>query len=471
MKKSFGKRNHMSKNFHKTPYNIKDDNNIQSNVNEFIFDSSDNNNVKDPPIWMTPETKEIKDNKKRFNKEILDYVYYIIPNDETLSKCQETIDLLVKIIKKNKPSWQVILFGSYSQNIPTIFSDIDILIVCDYNKDFQLKEMYNLMNILKDEKFCDKIKLVKANVPIIKSTCSITGINLDISINKENGIHAIEVVKKILKKYKILKPSVIILKILLKKFELNESSTGGMGSFLLFHLLYFFFIYKFKIKKSEEKNEYSPDFKVSPEKIISNNILDKKEIVNFDLNYDIKRDEKNKGNENNIKIENLTINEENKLKDESSLIKKENKTNDHNNNYKNLGNNNDENSKDDDNINNNDNQKEKENDDNYKDIGEFILSFLKFYGYEFDYINKGFSLNDNYFGKIFNKEERNDIKYNKNLCVESIIEKGRDIGFPCYNYETIKNLFKAVYNKINSEFEKNNCSIFQSLGFPTNKEN
>ena len=434
MKKSFGKRNHKSKNFHKKPYNIKDDNNIQSNINEFIFDSRDNNNVKDPPIWMTPETKEIKDNKKRFNKEILDYVYYIIPNDETLSKCQETIDLLVKIIKKNKPSWQVIVFGSYSQNIPTIFSDIDILIVCDYNKDFQLKEMYNLMNILKDEKFCDKIKLVKANVPIIKSTCSITGINLDISINKENGIHAIEVVKKILKKYKILKPSVIILKILLKKFELNESSTGGMGSFLLFHLLYFFFIYKFKIKKSEEKNEYSPDFKVSPEKIISNNILDKKEIVNFDLNYDIKRDEKNKGNENNIKIENLTINEEN-------------------------------------NINNNDNQKEKENDDNYKDIGEFILSFLKFYGYEFDYINKGFSLNDNYFGKIFNKEEKNDIKYNKNLCVESIIEKGRDIGFPCYNYETIKNLFKAVYNKINSEFEKNNCSIFQSLGFPTNKEN
>ena len=470
MKKSFGKKNNVGKNFHKKLFDSKNINNTQNNVNEFIFDSNDNNNNEKVPIWMNPETKEIKDNKRRFNKEIIDFVYYIIPNDEILTKCQETIDLLIKIIKKNKPNWQVIVFGSYSQNIPTIFSDIDILIICDYNKDFQLKEMYNLMNILKDEKFSDKIKLVKAKIPIIKTTCSITGINLDISMNKENGFHAIEVVKKILKKYKILKPSLILFKILLKKFSLNESSTGGMGSFLLFHLLYFFFIHKFKIKNSEEKNEYSPDFKVLPENIINNNILDRKAIINFDLNYDIKSDESNKENENNIKIENLTINEENKLKDECNSIKIENKINDYNNNYKNLGNNN-KNFKDDDNINNNDTRKEKDIYDNYMDIGGFILSFLQFFGCEFDYINKGFSLNDNYFGNIFNKEERNDIQHNKNLCVESIIEKGRDIGFPCYNYETIKNLFKAVYNKINSEFEKNNCSILQSLGFPTNKEN
>ena len=100
-------------------------------------------------------------------------------------------------------------------------------------------------------------------------------------------------------------------------------------------------------------------------------------------------------------------------------------------------------------------------------IGEFILLFLKYFGYKFDYKNNGISLNDDNFGKIFVKNERPDIKYNNNLCVESIIEKGLNVAKSCYNYEKIVNFFKAVYEKINSELEKNNLSILQSLGFPT----
>ena len=46
------------------------------------------------------------------------------------------------------------------------------------------------------------------------------------------------------------------------------------------------------------------------------------------------------------------------------------------------------------------------------------------------------------------------------------MEKGRDIGKSCFNYNKIVNLFKAVYDKINSEYQNNTCSILQSLGFP-----
>ena len=378
MRKAFAKKNPKNKYF--------THNNNQNSNDEFIFDTN-NENEKGTPIWMKPETKEIKNISERFPKEILDYVNYIIPNTEKLDKCQETINLLTEIIKNKKPKWKVVLFGSYGQNIPTVFSDIDILIISDeYNKDFELKQMYNLMDILKEEGFCDQIKLVKAKVSILKATCINTGINVDISMNQENGYHAIGVVKKILKRYEILKPSIIILKILLKKFDLNESSSGGMPSFLLFHLLYFFYIQKYKINNIGDKNEFSPN-----EKIIINpdgNIIDKEEIKN------------------------------------EKLI------------------------------------------DNDINIGEFILSFLKYFGFEFDYKNNGLSLNDDNFGKIFDKNERPDIKYNKYICVESIMEKGRDIGKSCFNYNKIVNLFKAVYDKINSEYQKNTCSILQSLGFP-----
>ena len=397
----------------KKPFHNHSDNNNQNDNNEFIFDSS--NNEKDKPDWMKPETAEIKDNKQRFHEEILNYFNYISPNKETLIKCQDTINLLTKIIKKNKPNWEVILFGSYGQTMPTVFSDIDVVISCDCNKDFELKEMYNLMNILKDEGFCDKIKLVKAKVSIIKATCIATGKDVEISMNKLNGYHAVKVIRKILKKYKILRPTIIILKVLLKKFNLNESNSGGMSSFILFHLVYFVFIHKFKKMNVEEKNEYLPS-----------NKLDEK--IN-------KNEEKNSNDELNI------INKEKTINDESN--------NDINNLIDNY-------------------YKEEENNTNYEmNIGEFILLFLKYFGYKFDYKNNGISLNDDSFGKIFVKNERPDIKYNNNLCVESIIEKGLNAAKSCYNYEKIVNFFKAVYEKINSELEKSNLSILQSLGFPT----
>ena len=398
---------HMKKPFHNHP-----DNNNQNDNYEFIFESS--NNDKDKPEWMKPETAEIKDNKMRFHEEILNYFNYISPNKETLIKCQETIDLLTKIIKKNKPKWELFLFGSYGQTMPTVFSDIDIVISCDYNKDFELKEMYNLMNILKAEGFCDKIRLVKARVSIIKATCIATGKDVEISMNNLNGCHAVKVIRKILKKYKILKPAIIILKILLKKFNLNESNSGGMSSYILFHLIYFVFIHKFKKLNVEEKNEYIP----------SNNL---------------KLDEKNEENNSNKELN--IINEEKIIKDENN-----NDTNNLIDNY----------------------YREEENNNNYEmNLGEFILLFLKFYGYKFDYKNNGISLNDDSFGKIFIKNERPDIKYNNNLCVESIIEKGSDVGKSCYNYEKIVQFFKGVYEKINTEIERNNLSILQSLGFPT----
>ena len=251
MKKAFTNKNYKNKHYMKKPFHNTDNNN-ENEINEFIFDST--KNEKDKPDWMKPETIEIKDNKSRFHKEILDYVNYIVPKKESLIKCQETIDLLTKVIKKNKPKWEVVLFGSYGQNMPTVFSDIDVEILFDCNKEFEMKEMYNLMNILKNEGFCDKIKLVKAKCSIVKTTCIATGKDVDISMNQANGCHAVKVIRKILKKYKILKPAIIILKILLKKFNLNESSSGGMNSYILFHLIYFIFIHKFKIK-NEEKND------------------------------------------------------------------------------------------------------------------------------------------------------------------------------------------------------------------------
>ena len=433
MRKAFPNKN--SKNHKYSKYqnhiNINNNDNINNgeNDNQFIFNSVEDNK-NDIPVWMSPETQKIDNIKKRFHQEIIDYVNYITPKGETLTIREKTFHLLTDIIQKYKPDWKVVLFGSYSQNTPTIFSDLDFLILYnnDSSKNFDIKEMYNLMNILKKEEFSKNIRLVKARVPILKATCTITGINIDISMNRQNGCHAALVIRKILKKYNILKPSIIILKILLTKFNLNESHSGGMNSYLLFHLVYFLLVHKFNKKNNDEKNEYNPNNIISNENDTNNKNIEDKEKAHSSKDKEDKNNNESSSNSEEKKIYNDD-------KSNNNII-----------------------------INNNYKEEEKKYEIN---LSVFIILFLKYYGYEFEYEKYGFSLNDNNFGNIFNKEERTDMECSKTICVESIIEHGLDVGKSCFNYEKIVNLFKAAYNKIKLEIENNTCSLLQSLGFPS----
>ena len=81
------------------------------------------------PIWMKIETQAITNSSERFGKELMDYYYYIIPQNWSLSERQNTILNLTNIIKKYNPNWKVLLFGSFSQNLSTVFSDLDFCII------------------------------------------------------------------------------------------------------------------------------------------------------------------------------------------------------------------------------------------------------------------------------------------------------------------------------------------------------
>ena len=402
-------------------------NNINENINEsgFIFNSNKNEEEREPE-WMKIETKNIKDVNKRFHAEIIDYVNYITPKNESLALRHKTFELFKNIVMKYRPDWKIYLFGSFSQNLSTIHSDLDFLILYGNNNSSQendIKEMYNLMNFLKKEEFSKNIRLAKARVPVLRAECSETGINVDISINKENGLQAIEVVKKVLEKYKILRPCILILKILLKKFNLNEPQSGGMNSFLIFHLVYYFLIHKLN-----EKN-------IKIESINEMKIEEKKK--NNSNNGEINSNEYNINKEKNI----IKDDEYNSDKDNKEIYKEEK-----------------------DNITNNKNKEEKKH--TYEgNIGNFLLLFLKFYGYEFDYKKYSISLYRDNFGKLFLKDERKDMECSHTISVEKIVEKGNDVGFSCYNYPIIVKLFRAAYNFILSEKEKNVCSLLQSLGF------
>ncbi len=408
-----------------------------NNINPVLF----NLPKKDVPKWMKQETINIKNPYNRFNSEINDYVFYIIPNGFSIIKRKYTIELLTHIIQKYHSDWKVVVYGSFSQNTSTVFSDLDLAII-DNNKYYSgdMFKLFYIMNILQKEGFSKDIEYIEAKVPILRGVCNSTGVSIDISFNKKSGFKASEMIRNIVDKNLIIKQAVIFFKILLIINNLNETYTGGMCSFLLFHLVYFFYIIFTRKNGNEKENN-----------IIINNdkILGQDFINNFNINNN-----KNKNRDNSLMSKNNTNIEENeKCTLDSSEYNSNNNLCSFNNGNNILINNYEKN--DELNIN------EKMNDIK---IGDFILSFLKFYGFEFDHKHLGFSVNQKNFGKTFQKINGYE---EDTISAESIEEEEIDIGIKCFNYYKIVELFERTYFKIKMERDSNIFSILKSLEFPT----
>ena len=395
------------------------------------------NNV---PKWMSRETQNIQNSYERFNKEITDYVDYIIPHELSLIKRQYTIKLLTHIIQKYNPNWKVILYGSFSQNIATVFSDLDFAI---YNNikfssgDFF--KLFYIMNILQNEGFTQDIEFINARIPILRGTCINTGINFDISFNKRSGLKSADLIRNIVDKNKIIKEAIIFIKILLKENNLNETYTGGMCSYLVFHLVYYsysVFLNKMKNEKIKINNSISSYDSISNKNTIctedndfsKDNIIinerNKKDNINFDLNSS---EFKNVCSDINLRENDIcSINDNIKKIDNKNIIKNS--------------------------LNENDIK-----------IGDFILFFLKYYGFEFDYKHIGFSVNEKNFGQTFEKVNGYQ---ESTISVEGIEEEEVDIGIKCYNYDRIIDLFQRTYIKIKMERDNGVFSILSTLKFP-----
>ena len=213
----------------------------------FTFNLFYKNIVK--PEWMKDDTKKIINHKKRFNNEILDYANYI-QDEEFIEKMNETIKILENIIR-SKYNWDVLPFGSFVQGISTIFSDLDFEIITKL--EIGEDEKLNLIKNIIGDGFTIII-IIGDKLKIIKAECIKTKIKVHISVDKRNGSEASIFINSIVRKEsrKILIPLIVVLKILLKINNLNDTYKGYMNSYLLFHLVYF--IFKFENCKYNKNN-------------------------------------------------------------------------------------------------------------------------------------------------------------------------------------------------------------------------
>lgn len=186
----------------------------------------------------------------RLHNEILDFVDFVKANTEDKVKKQLVVKKLREIIKGLYPKAKVLVFGSCATDLSLPNSDVDLLVFNpSVSEKKMLKEISSELVQVKATSWIEPIATSK--VPIIKLEERQTKTHVDISFNRTNGMYCVKVVLKLTKKYPELKPLMIVLKSFLKSRGLNETYSGGVGSFLLTMLVVSYLQQKYKEGNTE----------------------------------------------------------------------------------------------------------------------------------------------------------------------------------------------------------------------------
>ena len=223
--------------------------------------------------WIKPDSQfHCQTGMAKLHCEILDFYHFIQLNNEEKELRNKTYNDIKNIIEENFPDCTCELYGSFKTGLSLPNSDIDILILPkevtmdDNNLDIRndtilLKYLKKIYNIFEEKNIFSYLEIIIAKVPIIKCIYRKTNINVDISLFKENGATAVKLVDKIININPDMKPLILLIKYALRQRDLNEIYKGGVSSFIIFTLLYYYIVHYKKTNEYIMKNGKKEEIK------------------------------------------------------------------------------------------------------------------------------------------------------------------------------------------------------------------
>ena len=201
--------------------------------------------------WIKPNSKcHITNGMLKLHYEILDFCEFIKLTKEEINLREKTFNYIKSIIEAKFDEYKCVLYGSFKTDLSLPDSDIDILIVekdnkmneenSENEKDILTEIIKKIYNILFDTKNFTYIEMIKAKVPIIKCTLKETEVNVDISFFRKNGADAVKTIEKIIDIFPEIRPLTLVIKYTLRQRQLNEIYKGGISSFIIFSLIYYY---------------------------------------------------------------------------------------------------------------------------------------------------------------------------------------------------------------------------------------
>lgn len=185
--------------------------------------------------WVTAKSTQSEDPMVQMHEEMMDFYDFVQPSQGEVKAHNEVLERIEKVVKRLWPGTQIKSFGSLKTGLWLPNSDMDLAVFTPnrlLSTKYLIKELALELNFRKI--LCYQERVFRARVPILKLRDQKTAIPVDICFNIENGVTGVDMVKAYMDRYPEAKYITIVLKYFLRQRALNETYSGGIGSFLLF---------------------------------------------------------------------------------------------------------------------------------------------------------------------------------------------------------------------------------------------
>ncbi|CAD8210064.1 unnamed protein product [Paramecium octaurelia] len=187
--------------------------------------------------WMSKKTLMIRHPVLRLHNEIVEFYEYITPSDQEHKRRVTAYLRVEKYLQDIAPEAQIESFGSFKTRMYLPNADIDIVMIETSCTQKQLFKKVAARMMKQTNKFENVNLIANAKVPIIKFVEVESQYHFDISFNQLDGLKQIQELETAFELYPELKFLLMTLKCVLRQRDLNETYSGGVGSFLLFQMI------------------------------------------------------------------------------------------------------------------------------------------------------------------------------------------------------------------------------------------
>jgi len=201
--------------------------------------------IDSPAPWLCSFTFEhSNDSMQNLHCECLEFCRFMSLTDEEMTTRTRVINEIQGIIRGIFPNTTVQYFGSQLSKTLTPTSDLDLVIM---NIDVKNPLTVLAEHIRKSNIVSYMEVIANAKVPIVKFDHMESGISVDIVVNNDDGLTTGKLIQRLTREFPPLRPLIILLKTFLSQRKLNDTYTGGIGSFVLSVMIVSFLQHRQKI--------------------------------------------------------------------------------------------------------------------------------------------------------------------------------------------------------------------------------
>jgi non-canonical poly(A) RNA polymerase PAPD5/7 len=170
----------------------------------------------------------------------MDFYEFVKPKEFEHRMRNELVASLTQAVRRSHPDAEVLPFGSFMSKLYLPTADMDI-VIC--SKNFrnggrgtfsERRFLFKFKNLLARNDFAaeEDIEVISsAKVPLVKFVDKFTGLKVDISFDRYDGVNAIQTFLQWKEQYPAMPILVTLIKHFLVMRGLNEPVSGGIGGF------------------------------------------------------------------------------------------------------------------------------------------------------------------------------------------------------------------------------------------------